>query len=85
MAALESHLRQQPWGKWIAKGRVAFVAEGAGVLDCTGSFVGAKSVEVALASRLYTNVDGEFEEVPSNLLQGAEEQGAALKKSKGWS
>ena len=68
--ALEGQLRSQSWGKWIAARKLAFVVEGAEVSDCTDSLVGAKMVEVTLASRLYESVDGERQNAPSGNVQG---------------
>ena len=77
IAALESHLRGQSWGGWIVEERLAFLVEGAQVLDSTESCVGAKAVEVTLASHLYARADGEQVELVVKAEKQASEQAGA--------
>ena len=58
MQALEAHLRQLPWGGWIAREKLAFMIGEGEVQGSTTGLVGENAVQVVVARQLYERADG---------------------------
>ena len=62
-SAVEKLLRSQPWGGWLAPGRLTFLRDGFEISDSTVCMVRADVIKVALADELYTFAEGSASEL----------------------
>ena len=62
-SAVEKLLRSQPWGGWLAPGRLTFLRDGFEISDSTVCMVRADVIKVALADELYAFAEGSASEL----------------------